>query len=115
VDFEPVSTEWIFIYLITENEFVSNYVIEFKELSTAEIIEDREFVKVVNLFATWASLAQNKTLTPVSFFILVLNQPQLREIICDSLNVNYYRFISLMCAEYPTIAHSKRVLNSIPE
>ena len=81
--------------------------------STAQVIEDLEFIRIINLFATWASLIYNKNLNPVAFFIIIQNSRALREELCSVLEINYFEFIQRMCAEYPTICQSKRVINAI--
>jgi len=78
-----------------------------------DIIENNEFLQIVELFSTWVGLIHNKIYNPIGFFIVVIQNKDLRHFICESLDINYYRFVQKMCEEYPTVGVSKRVINAL--
>lgn len=60
-----------------------------------------------------ASLIHNKTLSPVTFFILLLDEPDLRDIITQSLGMTFYQFVSKFSTIYPIVYKSRKITKYI--
>lgn len=78
-----------------------------------DILEAHEFYDIVQSFATWLCLTQNKIISPVTLYIHLISNKQLQAEFCKSCEITFYEATQKLCFMFPVIGKSKKIINHI--
>ncbi len=82
---------------------------EFINPDASEIINERELEEIVNKFGSFLSIATNKQLSCVTFFILLYKNPKLRDILVDLSDTSWYSIVEYFSHRYPVLNKTKKI------
>ena len=74
---------------------------------------DLQFEETLLKLMSFVSIALNKNVSPVAFFILLLKQDDLRVLCCNTLDMSFYTLVNKMTFLYPILHKSRKISNYI--
>jgi hypothetical protein len=80
---------------------------------SSEFIGENEiddfFIKTCSLI----SLLSNKTLSPTSIIITMIQNPEMRQLVCEITDMSYFEFVKKMSYNYDIVNRSKKILYAL--
>lgn len=72
-------------------------------------IVNRELEEVINRFGSLITLATNKPISCVTFFIIIQKHPELKEALIELSETTWYSIVEYMAYRYPVLNKSKKI------
>lgn len=70
---------------------------------------DDYFIQACSLIC----LLSNKTLSPTSIIITLIQNPEIRQLICNITDMTYFEFVKKMSYNYDIVNRSKKILYAL--
>jgi hypothetical protein len=77
--------------------------------SVTDILNGKELEELVNCFGSLMTMLSNKSISCVTFFILLIKYPSIRECLIELSDQEWYTIVSYMAYRYPILNKSKKI------
>lgn len=77
--------------------------------SAIDIMSNKELEELVNCFGSLMSMISNKSISCVTFFILLMKYEEIRECLIELSDQEWYTIVSYMAYRYPILNKSKKI------
>ncbi len=81
----------------------------FHHPSADQIISQRELEESVNKYGSLCTLLTNKPISCITFFIILMENPILREYLIEDSAVTWYELADYLAGRYPVLNKSKKI------
>jgi len=77
--------------------------------SATDILSNKELEELVNCFGSLVTMLSNKSISCVTFFILLVKNPEIKECLVELSDQEWYTIVSYMAYRYPILNKSKKI------
>lgn len=76
-------------------------------------VADIDFEQAVTKLMSFTSISHNKNLSPVAFFLILLEHQELRDIAKLHLDMSFYDLVTRLSKLYPVLHKSRKIASFI--
>ena len=84
-----------------DNELISPNAID--------VLNNKELEELVNCFGSLMTMLSNKSISCVTFFILMMKNPEIKECLIELSDQEWYTIVSYLAYRYPILNKSKKI------
>ena len=84
-----------------DNELISPNAID--------VLNNKELEELVNCFGSLMTMLSNKSISCVTFFILLMKNPEIKECLIELSDQEWYTIVSYLAYRYPILNKSKKI------
>lgn len=81
--------------------------------SPSQIIGETELDDLYIKTCSLVCLLSNKILSPTSVVITLIQNNEIRDIVCKTMDISYYEFIQKMSQNYDIVNRSKKIIYAL--
>jgi hypothetical protein len=81
--------------------------------SPSQIIGENELDDLYIKTCSLVCLLSNKILSPTSVVITLIENKEIRDIICKTIDINYFEFVQKMSQNYDIVNRSKKIIYAL--
>lgn len=77
--------------------------------SAVDIINNAELEEIINQYGSLLMMITNKPISCVTFFLLIMKNEALKEILLELTSCSYYDIVDYLAWRYPVLNKSKKI------